>query len=74
MVKTVENELQARITAALPDVETTRRVAAEVGCSWTHLTNIRYGRHLPSLALAKKLSRVLDIPLEEFVAVDLRRK
>lgn len=50
---------------ALPDGRSIRKLASEVRCSRSHLTNVRNGKKLPSLGLAKRLADHLGLPLEQ---------
>jgi transcriptional regulator with XRE-family HTH domain len=48
---------------------TRRKLAKEVGCSPSRITQIAYG-DTPSLALAAKLSEKTGIPINDFVRAD----
>jgi DNA-binding XRE family transcriptional regulator len=44
--------------------KTDEQLAREVGCSRSMFTKIRLGRATPSLPLAVKISRAVDVPVE----------
>jgi transcriptional regulator with XRE-family HTH domain len=43
-----------------------QKLAGEVGCTQSHLSEIENGKNDPSLELAVKLSRATGIPVEKF--------
>lgn len=47
--------------------KTLARLSGEVGCSASHLSEIENGNNEPSLALAAKLSKATEIPIDRFV-------
>lgn len=51
----------------LQDKDAAASLAARARCSVSHLRNIRDGRKMPSLPLAKRLSEAIGKPIEAFL-------
>lgn len=62
--KVLTTRRQSPLDLAMPTFAAVQSLAKAVQCSPTHLINVRNGRKVPSLQLARRLSDHLGVPLE----------
>lgn len=55
----------------MPDEAATAALAGRVGCSVSHLRNIKDGRKNASIGLAKRLSDDTGLPMDSFIRPEI---